>query len=247
MLRATSLCFFFALMSFSAVAQNVLGTFAHFAVNNGWTTRFVVVNTSTTKDASMTLVLYGAGGNLTVDGGTSFSVPAGGSVTKTLADNGGSETAGWAQLITNDVTVIPGEIQGMLTFVRVYPGVADTEVSIPLTKPTSCVVPIGSLGIIRIPFDNSGHLTALAFTNMSNVSQAVPVVFLSQLGKNIGTATLSLPAKGHISFGMVEKYPALAGTAGTIVLTADPNQIAPLAIWFNAKSGTLASVLPIIQ
>jgi hypothetical protein len=68
-----------------------------------------------------------------------------------------------------------------------------------------------------LPFDNGdGYANGVAVANDSAQATDVLATLRDSTGQTIGTETISLPAWGHVSFGVANRYPITANTSGTL-------------------------------
>jgi len=205
------------------------GAMAHLAVNGGWQTTFVLVNTGTSA-ASATLNFYGDNGAplplpLTFPQGAIASQSAS-TLTETIAPNAslwiqstGSAAAalvtGSAQLSTN------GNVGGFVIF-RYN------------TNGQEAVVPLESRNAPAyvIAYDNtSGTATGIAINNASAQPVNVPATLRDGNGNTVATGSIALNGNGHTSFVLATEFPQTAGILGTVE--------------FDAPAGATISVLGI--
>jgi len=88
-----------------------------------------------------------------------------------------------------------------------------------------------------LPFDNTGGLvTGLAISNSASQSVNVTVTILDQNGSQIVSGVVQLPARGHSSFVLTDRFPSTANHYGTIALAAPQDaQINTVGIRANAS------------
>jgi hypothetical protein len=68
-----------------------------------------------------------------------------------------------------------------------------------------------------LPFDNAGgYVNGVALANDSAQATNVLATVRDSTGLTIDTETISLPAWGHLSFGISSRYPVTANTSGTL-------------------------------
>jgi len=239
------------------------GTFGHIAYGGGWQTTFVLVNEDTTTAASISLAFYsdsGANLPLPVNGGSAVSpyttnIPAGGSISVVVGDNGSPNASqGWASLhVTNSVAV-----NGQAIFRQdLGSGHPVLESAVPLTGGTPvCIFSFWDVEpnhYVLVPFDNTTntHLTAIALANTTSSTISAPIVFQDQSGNSIASDTLNLSAMNHTAYVSTSKYPATAGKTGVIRISlpsgANPGDLVVLALLANPNTGTLTTLLPILQ
>ena len=195
-----------------ANVTNAGGAMAHLAINDGWQTTFVLVNTGQSA-ASATLKFFADNGNalslpLTFPQGGSAtsmatftqSIPANASL---WVQSAGSANAalqtGSAQLTTT------GNVGGFVIF-RYN------------TNGQEAVVPLESRGASSyiIPFDNTnGAATGVAISNASSQGVNIPLTLRDGNGNVLGTSSIALNANGHTSFVLGLQYPSTTGLLGT--------------------------------
>lgn len=239
------------------------GTFGHIAYGGGWQTTFVLVNESTTTAAAANLIFYsdtGANLPLQVNGGSavspySVSIPPGGSVSLVVADTGNpSPSDGWASLQVSNGVALSGQAIFRQALGSPHPTI---EAAVPITGGAPVCIfsfwEVEPTHYVLVPFDNTTnvHLTGFAFANTTSSSISAPIEFEDQTGASIATDTLNLPAMNHTSYVSTSNYPATAGKAGILRITlpsgAGPGDLAVLALLVNPVTGTLTTVLPILQ
>jgi hypothetical protein len=96
-----------------------------------------------------------------------------------------------------------------------------------------------------LAFDNTGALaTGVALSVTFQQAQDVGVVIRDATGAQIGTDTITLPASGHTSFMLFQKYPVTIGIRGTIQFTRGAaGQITVLGLRANGAALTTLPVL----
>jgi len=191
------------------------GTMAHIAVDGGWQTTFVLVNTGSAA-ASATLKFFGDDGNplglglMFPQTGMGLATRATG-YTQTIAANaslwvqtaaapfGSAVQTGSAQLTTT------GNIGGFVIFRYNTNG---QEAVVPLEN--------RSASSYVIAFDNTNSVaTGVAIANGSAQEATIPVTLRDGAGNSIGASSITLGANAHTSFVLATQYPATAGTLGT--------------------------------
>jgi hypothetical protein len=202
------------------------GSMAHVASGGGWQTTFTLVNTGTSSaqvqlnffdnnGVALSLPLTFVQSGATTNGSIVSKIIAGGAtlVILTQGSNAGASVVGSAQLTTT------GSVSGFAIF-RYNP--TGQEAVVPLeTRDASAYL---------LAYDNTNGLaTGLALANVSNQLANVPVVLRDDTGTNLGTATINLPANGHMSFMLTGTYASVANKRGTVE--------------FDAPAGTQISVL----
>ncbi|MGC4053268.1 MAG: hypothetical protein QM757_28525 [Paludibaculum sp.] len=94
------------------------------------------------------------------------------------------------------------------------------------------------------PFDNTpGYVSAVAVANSSALAPAsVQVIARDRLGNQLFADTILLPAHGHSSFSLVDRYAGLGGQRGTLEFVgSNGGAIAVLGLRFN-ENGVFTSV-----
>jgi hypothetical protein len=254
---------FAILLAIGITNASAQGTFGHLAYGAGWQTTFLVVNQDQVTEASVSLTFYsniGTALSPPVNGGTatsvySFSIPPNGSTSVVLPDVGGStSTEGWASLNVNNSPAVSGQ-----AIFRQNPGGSRPvlEAAVPFTSGAPlCLVPFGNVApmhTILVPFDNTTgvHVTALAFANTTSTAMSVPIEFDDPAGAAIATGTLNFGALNHSSFVSTAKYPATNGKSGVLRITlpsgANVGDLSVLALLADSSSGTLTTLIPIMQ
>ncbi len=114
------------------------------------------------------------------------------------------------------------------------------------------VVPLESRNAASyiLAFDDSVGLgTGLAIANLSNIAANVPVIIRDDTGAQIGSQVIALPALGHTSFMLTDKYPITVSKRGTIEFdtpgfgTQSAAQISVLGLRANGPALTTLPVL----
>ncbi|MGA2435295.1 MAG: hypothetical protein ABSG25_08420, partial [Bryobacteraceae bacterium] len=200
------------------------GTFPHIAVGGDWQTVFTFVNTGTSS-ASFQLNFYDDNGNplavnqfiVLPDGETMVSIATGGldleldpGASMIVQASGASVTTGSAQFSTT------GHIGGFVIFQE---GTVQDIIGISQGV-QEAVVPLqtGSASSYTLAFDNTNGLAtgvALASETMA-IPAAVPATLRDETGTTLATATVNLPANGHVSEMLTDLFPAAANIRGTV-------------------------------
>jgi M6 family metalloprotease-like protein len=83
-----------------------------------------------------------------------------------------------------------------------------------------------------LAFDNSGGVsTGVALANLASSPVIILLTFQDETGSAISGAQLNLPAHGHASFMLADRYPVTAGRRGIAVfITPDGGQISVLGL-----------------
>jgi hypothetical protein len=214
------------------------GSMAQLASAGYWTTTITLVNTGSTA-AQARLNFFDNNGNpLTLPLSFPQSSPAAGPLLAATLDrtlNPGAELViqstgpnsqptlvGWAQLLTN------GTIGGFAVFSQaIGNAVQDAEVPLENRNASGYVV----------PFDNtSGSATGVALANISAQAVNPAVTIRDDSGATILSDTITLPAMGHTSYNLTDRYASMtAQRRGTLEFrTPSTGQISVLGLRFNA-------------
>jgi hypothetical protein len=208
------------------------GTLAHIVSGGGWQTTITLVNTGSTAatanlgfigDAGLPVALplsFPQTGVLSTASNVSPSIPAGGSLIVVLQDLGGPTTTSGSAILTT-----AGNIGGFAVF-RYDPTGQEAVVPLEVVNAPSYI----------LVFDDTGSLTTgLAIGNVAAQPAVVNVIARDDTGRQIGTGSISLPARGHTSFLLTDVahggWAFTAGVRGTLeFLTPSGGQIAPLGL-----------------
>jgi len=211
---------------------NVVAT--HMAAGGGWYTLIVLTNLGTTV-ATYTVRFYGDSGSPQAfpfkntgtqqDLGTQSvltgTIPVGGLVGIKARDKDPTTTTGW-MLIDRSST---GDIGGALVF-----GYQTGQ---------QAVVPIETSSNQKFVlfFDNSGgNVMGVALVNPQSHSVVVNVVFRDLNGNTILSDHFTMSPLEHTSFLLANRYPGLAGQAGTALFSTDGATDAVAALGILANS-----------
>lgn len=195
----------------TAGSLSYAGSFAHFASGAGWETIITLVNKGT-ANAQAQVNFYDESGNpstvpldfpqgsaaVNVSNYTQTIKPG---ATAVMESQGGANlSVGSAQLLSD------GKVSGFLIF-RYLPSVQEAAVELQVqAAPT-----------YTLPFDNTGGIaTGVALSSTSAASTAVQVVVEDDKGTLVTSETVTLPARGHLSFVLGTRYTAAASIRGTI-------------------------------
>jgi len=209
------------------------GTMAHFASGAGWTTIVTVVNTGTAA-ANVQLNFYDENGNAV---SLPLVFPQSASTSSSLLSTVSHTLVAGAEFVIQsggqkDLSV--GSIQMVTTgtvsaFVVFRFDSSGQEATVPLeTRNPSAFV---------ISFDNTnGLVTGVALCNVSSQPASVKVIIRDDTGATLGSDTISLAGRGHISFVLTDRYGLTGGIRGTLEFQTPSNgQISALGLRFNSK------------
>ncbi|MEQ1883552.1 MAG: matrixin family metalloprotease [Bryobacteraceae bacterium] len=214
------------------------GTLSHFASGGGVKSTIVLVNTGGST-AQATLSFRGDNGSpLSV----SLTFPQTGSSTFTSSLNRVIPANGMlvmesqglpsTQLVGSVRLTGVGQVSGYIIFGTTANG---QEAVVPLEDRSS--------NTFVLPFDNtSGLVSGLAATNPSAQVVNVTVTMRDDLGNSLGTSSLNVPANGHTSFVLTDRFAATANKRGTLEFsTPSIGQISLLGLRFTS-AGAFTSI-----
>jgi len=230
-----------------------IGSMAHLAAEEYWTTAFTVVN----KDSNSAIARLSFFGDANNPGGSvalalplAFPLQPGpalpllaASLDRTVAPNATLivDTAG-AQvspvLVGSAQLRATGALDGFAVFHQIA---TNQEAVVPLeTRSASSYL---------LAFDNTSGLTlGVAVANMSAQTASIPVMIRSDNGTVISApgAAISLAGNGHTSFGLADSglgFPATAGIRGTIEFdTPAGGRISVLGLRFTPPNNALTTI-----
>ena len=216
------------------------GSITHLASAGYWTTTITLVNTSSSP-AQARLSFFDDNGNplaLPLSFPQSSSAPAAGPllastlgrtlqpgaqlVVQSTGPTSQPTLVGWAQVQTN------GALGGFAVFNQAI-GNTNQQADVPLDTSNS--------GDYVVPFDNTnGSSTAMALANISAQAVTAAISIRNDAGNVILSDTITLPAMGHRSFTLADRYGSItAQRRGTLEFTTpSPGLISVLGLSFNA-------------
>lgn len=212
-----STAFSFSVVLDSGPATRV-GAMAHFASGGGWKTTIRLLNLGRIP-ASVRLSLTGSDGTpaqlpLTVtQGGASVSM-SGAVVDRTIPSNGSLQVETEAAFSTTTVGWVEirgsSPVTGFAVFRQRHGDGSESEGTSPLD--------IRASQSIVLPLDNqSGYATGAAVANLSASSSAtITAICRDDLGREFYRDAFVIPANGHLSFSLPERWPSLAGRSGAV-------------------------------
>ena len=221
------------------------GLFAHVASGEGWKSTFTLMNLAATESIAR-LVFWDDGGSplllpFTFPSNPRLSPTTGSAVDVTIPSNGvvvveagapgqSPIRTGWAELQAS------GAVLGWATFGQQFNNGYAIEALVPMeTRKASSMI---------LPFDNSnGFSTGVALANSSDTTPVnIQMLFRDVDGQQLLTDIVSMPARGHRSFSLSERYPSLAGQAGGLELTNPTGgAISVLGLRFSQR-GSVTSI-----
>ena len=228
----------FAMTTIPVLSGPVAGTgvLPQVVSGGGWQTTFVLVNTGTNPSQAQLSFFDNSGAPLSLP----LALPQSGasmasSITETLAGRSsmtiatqdtGTPLAGWAELTTR------GDA-GAIAILRYNP--SGQEAGVPLEARNA--------SSYFLVFDNTGGVTTgVAIANMSADPANLSVVLRDDTGNLLGNALISLPARGHVSFMLGERYAFTGGKRGTVEFDTPPGGKISLLGLRAAPSASAASL-----
>jgi sugar lactone lactonase YvrE len=216
------------------------GSITHLASGGYWTTTITLLNTGSLQ-AKVRLNFFDDNGNplalpLTFPQSSSASAagpllastldrtlkPGAQLVVQSTGPNSQPTLAGWAQVLTN------GALGGFAVFSQAI-GNSNQQAEVPLDT--------GKAGDYVVPFDNTnGSSTAIALANIFVQAITTAVSIRDDAGNVILSDQITLPAMGHSSFSVADRYGSVtAQRRGTLEFTTpSPGLISVLGLSFNA-------------
>ncbi|MDP8990899.1 MAG: hypothetical protein M3N41_12575, partial [Acidobacteriota bacterium] len=220
----------------------VSGAMAHMAVGDGWQSTTVLVNPRTTFAQAHVGYFLDDGSALSIPLLTS---PAGTTATASSVD----QIMPAGSVLTVDSQAPPAAAlavgsaevaadSGVSGYIRFRYDPRDQDALVPLeTRQASAYT---------LAFDNtSGIATGTAVANLANSPATIPVVIRDASGAQIGSASISLPARGHASFVMSDRFANTANRSGTLEFDTPMNgRISVLGMRF--PPGQRFTTIPVI-
>lgn len=241
-----------ALKSFSFTINPAIpaqsGVLSHFASGGGWKSSIYLVNASASavpvvvkfwadsgSALSLPLAVTQVGGSQNVNGASVNETIAPNATLLIESDSRASVTAsGWAEVIST------GPATGYGVFHYTSPKGGESEGTLPLE---SSFTPS-----FILPYDGISGLTAgVALTNLAaSQAAAITATIWDENGKQIGTEAVSLPAGGHTSFLLADKFPETTANRGIIEFrTASATSITGFGLRVDPAGGL--TMIPKLQ
>ena len=203
---------------------SLIGSMAHIAAEENWTTSFTLVNKGSTS-ATAQLNLYGDPSDPTGSGPLSLTLdfpqlPLGmnrinsSSEEATIPPNALAIAATEVKPAPTSLTGIAqvlatGDVDGFAIF-HLIPGAQEAVVPLETRNASSYL----------LAFDNTnGVVLAVAVANVSSQAANIPVIVRDSTGVQIATGTIALPGNGHKAFVLSDAangFPVTANTTGTV-------------------------------
>jgi hypothetical protein len=201
------------------------GTLAHIASGGGWQTIVTLVNTGGSPAQAQLNFLDEQGNPMTLpllfpQTGIVSSAP---SVSQTLA--AGASLIIQTQGLTAQVSKVGsahlttnGAVSGFAIFQN-----SGQEAVVPVAT--------GAASSTTLVFDNTNGLAnGVALTNNSGVPVTVPATLYDDKGTTLEASSINLPANGHTSFILTDRFPAAAGIRGSVEFGSGGGKIVALGI-----------------
>jgi|GEM_PF-2178588 len=197
--------------------------FPHFTVGGGWKTSLYLVNAAV-SDARIDLKFWSDGGTpltlgLTTTLSGAVNTQSTAELTETIphgatllieSDGQGAavSTSGWAQL--NSI----GAVEGYGVFHYDATTGAQSAATIPLESAFS--------SSFTLPYDGvNGMATGVGLANLAATQQnSITVLITNENGLSIANGTISLPANGHVSFLLSDRFPVTLANRGTVTFSS---------------------------
>src|SRR5665213_1499021 len=178
------------------------GSMAHLAIANGWESNIQLINPSNTT--SNVRLQFG-------DGNGAVIPLAGSGMSSNLAAHSTlvvSRTGPLDQTVQTGAARFEGS-GGVNGFIRFRYAPIDQDAIVPLeTRAADSYL---------LAYDSTnGIATGVAVANLAPLSAAIPVIIRDDTGLTIGTGSLTIPASGHTSFVLTDKFAATVNTTGTV-------------------------------
>ena len=234
---------------------NVIGSMAHLAAEENWTSTFTLVNKGVVPAAAR-LSFFGDAIDPTGNGPLTLPVlfpQQGGSTAPLLTSTFDRTLGSYASLIVNSAgpqgtpPVLVGSAQ--LASTNVVDGFAIFH-QIPTGQEAVVPMETRKANSYLLAFDNTnGLVLGVAVENVTAQTAVIPVIIRDDTGAVIGTgSTISLGGNGHTSFVLSTQYPITAGIRGTIEFDTPPSgQISVLGLRFTPPNNALTTIPAMAQ
>lgn len=196
----------------------------HLADGEGWTTTITLVNLDSTdapfqlsflgnNGQDLSLPFQGQGNQTTLTG----TIPFRGTLTFQTTGTSAPVQEGWGYISSNQL------IGGMAVFSFHRSGFPDFEAVVPFTSYLD-------LQQVMAFDERNGFRTGMALANFLASSLPVTMQFVDENGVGLFSDTVNLPAGGHTSFLLTDRYPQLADKRGTIQFFAQNGALQGLTV-----------------
>jgi len=213
------------------------GALPQVASGAGWMTTFTIANTGTSpvtirlnywgddgKELTLPMSFPQSPSDSTQGASLDRSIAAGATLLiESEVPASSPALVGWAELLSS------APISGLAVFRQRSGDGLEQEAAVPLES--------RSASRYLLQFDNSsGYATGLAAANHTAHPVVLMVILRDESGHQIGAETLTLPAKGHTSFDLKSRWPALANRRGTIEVEGpSPGSVSILGLRFHPQ------------
>ncbi|MCX6630979.1 MAG: hypothetical protein NTW28_25485 [Candidatus Solibacter sp.] len=204
-------------ISLDATPTSMTSSASQIAVGGAWKTSLTLVNLSAAQNPVRVAFRGDDGRPLTLpfvvtqQGATQAA--SGSSVERTVQPGAtllieseapsSATVTGWAEVISS------GPVAGFAIFRQRGPDSRDSEGTSPLES--------GGTASLLLPFDNTaGFVTGVALVNATSEAVIVTATIRDDNGAQIGLQAVALPAMGHTSFGVTDRFSMTSGRRGII-------------------------------
>ena len=227
----------------NVIVAEVSGVLAQLASGGGWKTTITLVNPSSTQNVARLAFWADDGSPLTLpftvsQQGTSLVVTAS-SLERTMdasatllvetEESSSTTFAGWIGVQCS------GSVIGFAIFRQRSPSGNDAEGTAPLENANATN--------LILPYDNTkGFSTGVALVNPATGPASISFALRDDNGAQLGVQSIALPANGHTSFAVANRFPLAAGRRGIIeIQNTTGGGIAALGLRFR-PFGTFTSI-----
>jgi hypothetical protein len=215
-----------------------VGAMAHIAAGGGWSTLFTLINTGTATSSAHLSFLDDNGSalllpvSLPMSPGTGIQssaafdqslAPGAFVLVECSAPTADEPQTGWAQLQSD------GSVTGFAVF-QYTAGNVRQEAAVPLSALNT--------GISLLAFDNTnGYSNGVALANNSGDAVDVPVIVHdADTGNTVEDGTINLPAWGHTSFMLTDRFQTTRDASGTIEFVTPGSSVSVLGLRVNSNN-----------
>jgi hypothetical protein len=229
---------------------NLIGSMAHLAAEENWTTTFTLVNKSGSAAATARLNLFGDPADPTGNGPLTLTVAfpqqpvVSGRIDAAFLDSAIAPNASW--LATTQVQPASTSLVGSAQLAATGP-VDGFAIFHQIPTAQEAVVPLETRNASSylLAYDNTGGIVlGIAVANISAQAANVNVVLRDDTGAQIGSPLpITLSSNEHKSFVLSSQFPATANKRGTIEFDTPPGgQISVLGIRFTPPNNALTTI-----
>ena len=233
----------------SIAGLNLIGSMAHLAAEENWTTTFTLVNKSS-GSATARLNLFGDPSDPTGSGPLDLTLafPQQSTLSNRLdaafLDSAIAPHASW--IVTTQVKPASTSLVGsaQLSATGAVDGFAIFH-QIPTSQEAVVPLETRNAGSYLLAYDNTGGIVlGVAVANLSSQAANINVVLRDDTGAQIGTPSpIALTSNQHKSFVLSAQFPATANKRGTIEFDTPPGgQISVLGIRFTPPNNALTTI-----